>query len=97
MNTTLCLPNLGRVSCWSSSDLFDINSAEQYQIRILGHVLDQIYDIPVDNSLPNLQHQPITSAAAAESAPPDYTPPYPFKSNNVYVQNSQDFRALSLA
>ena len=78
MNIALCLPNLGRVSCWSLSDLFDINGAEQYQICILGWVLNQIYDIPVDNSLPNPQHQPIGSAAAAEMAPPDYTPPYQF-------------------
>ena len=28
MNVPLRLPNLGRVSCWSSSDLFVINSAE---------------------------------------------------------------------
>ena len=78
MNTTLWLPNLGRVSCWSSSDLFKINSTEQYQIHILGRVLNQIYDIPVDNSLPNPQHQPIGSAAVAETAPPDYMPPYQF-------------------
>ena len=78
MNTTLHLPNLGRVSCWSSSNLFEINSAEQYHICILGRVLDQIYDITIDNSLPNLQHQPIGSAAAAEVAPPDYAPPYQF-------------------
>ena len=78
MNTTLHLPNLGRVLCWSSTDLFGINSAEQYQIRILGQVLDQIYDIPVDNSLPNPQHQQIGSATATEAAPPDYMPPYQF-------------------
>ena len=78
MNTTLHLPNLGRVLCWSSTDLFGINSAEQYQIRILGRVLDQIYDIPVDNSLPNPQHQQIGSATATEAAPPDYMPPHQF-------------------
>ena len=78
MNTALHLPNLGRVSCWSLSDLFEINSAEQYQIRILGRVLDQIYDIPIDSSLPNPEHQPTGSAAAAEVAPPDYMPPYQF-------------------
>ena len=78
MNTALRLPNLGRVSCWSSSNLFEINSAEQYQIHILGWVLDQIYNIPIDNSLPNPQHQPIGSAATAETAPPDYMPPYQF-------------------
>ena len=78
MNTALRLPNLARVSCWFLSDLFDINSAEQYQIHILGCVLDQIYDIPVDNSLPNPQHQQIGSAATAESAPLDYVPPYQF-------------------
>ena len=78
MNTALWLPNLDRVSCWSSSDLFKINRTEQYQIRILGRVLDQIYDIPIDNSLLNPQHQPIGSAAAAETAPPDYMPPYQF-------------------
>ena len=78
MNTTLHLPNLGRVSCWSLSDLFEINSAEQYLIHILGQVLDQIYNISVDNILPNPQHQPIGSAAAAETAPPDYMPPCQF-------------------
>ena len=36
MNTALHLPNLGRISCWSLSDLFEINSAEKYQIYILG-------------------------------------------------------------
>ena len=76
MNTPLRLPNLGRVSCWSSSDLFVINSAEQYQIRILGRVLNQIYEIPVDNMLPNPQHQQIGAAAMAELSPPDYAPPY---------------------
>ena len=74
MNTPLRLPNLGRVSSWSSSDLFVINSAEQYQIHILGWVLDQIYCIPVDPNLPNPQHQQIWSAATAEAAPPVYTP-----------------------
>ena len=78
MNTALHLPNLGRVLCWSSSDLFEINSAEQYQIRILGRVLDQIYDILIDNTLPNPQHQPIPSTASAEVAPLGYTPPYEF-------------------
>ena len=78
MNTALCLPNLGRVSCWSLSNLFEINSAEQYHIHILGWVLNKIYDIPIDNSLPNPQHQPIGSAAAAEVAPPVYMPPYQF-------------------
>ena len=76
MNTPLRLPNLGRVSCWSSSDLFIINSAEQYQIQILGRVLDQIYEIRIDNTLQNPQHQLIGAAATAELAPPDYTPPY---------------------
>ena len=78
MNTALRLPNLGRVSCWSSSDLFEINSAEQYQIRILGQVLDQIYDILLDNTLPNPQHQHPGSVTAAEAAPPVYAPPYDF-------------------
>ena len=76
MNTPLRLPNLGRVSCWLSSDLFVINSVEQYQIRILGRVLDQIYEIPVDNTLPNPQYQQIGAAAMAKIAPPDYAPPY---------------------
>ena len=77
MNTSLRLPNLGRVSCWSSSDLFVINSAEQYQIR--GRVLNQIYEIPVDNTLPNPQHQQIGAAAMAELSPTDYAPPYQSK------------------
>ena len=76
MNTALRLPNLGQVSCWSSSDLFKINSAEQYQIHILGRVLDQIYNIPLDNTLPNPQHQQIGPVEAAEAAPPGYAPPY---------------------
>ena len=39
MNTALRLPNLGWVSCWSSSNLFKIDSVEQYQIRILAGYL----------------------------------------------------------
>ena len=78
MNTVIRLPNLGQVSCWSSSNLFEINSAEQYQICILGRVLDQIYDIPLDNTLPNPQHQQIGSADAAEAAPPGYVPLHEF-------------------
>ena len=69
MNTALRLPNLGWVSCWSSSDLFKINSAEQYQIHILGRVLDQIYDILLDNTLPNPQHHQIGSVVGVEAAP----------------------------
>ena len=78
MDTALHLPNLDRVLCWSLSNLFDINSTEQYHILILGRVLNQIYDIAIDNSLPNPQHQLSGSAAAAEVAPPDYMPPYQF-------------------
>ena len=78
MNTALRLPNLGWVPCWSSSNLFKINSAEQYQIHILGQVLDQIYDIPLDNTLPNPQHQQIGSVAAVKVASPGYAPPYEF-------------------
>ena len=40
MNNALRLPSLGRVSCWSSSDLFEINNVEHYHIQILGCVLD---------------------------------------------------------
>ena len=78
MNTALRLPNLGWVSCWSSSNLFEINSAEQYQIRILGRVIDQIYNIPLDNTLPNPQHQQIGSAAVVEAVPLGYAPSHEF-------------------
>ena len=69
MGKAIRLPNLGRVSIWSSSDLFEVNTAEQYQIRILGRVLDQIYDIPVDAAL---QQQQVAFVEGAEyvSAPP---------------------------
>ena len=69
MGKAIVLPSLGRVSLWSSSDLFEINTNEQYHIRILGRVLDQIYDIPID---PALQQQHIAAIEAAEyvSAPP---------------------------
>ena len=69
MGKPIRLPNLGRVSIWSSSDLFEINTTEQYQIRILGRVLDQIYDIPIDVAL---QQQQIAFVEGAElmSAPP---------------------------
>ena len=70
MGKPIILPNLGRVSLWSSSDLFDINTAEQYHIRILGHVLDQIYDIPID---PALQQQQFAAIQAADYA---NAPPY---------------------
>ena len=66
----ITLPNLGRVLLWSSSDLFEINTTEQYHIRILGCVLDQIYDIPID---PALQQQQIAAIQAADYA---NTPPY---------------------
>ena len=91
MNTPLRLPNLGRVSCWSSSDLFVINSAEQYQIRILGRVLDQIYEIPVDNTLPNPQHQQIGAAAMAELA--RLIMPHLTKHRELFFLTSQDFGA----
>ena len=45
------LPAVGTVSLWSASDLLEVNLQEQYTIRILGRVLDQIYDIPVDTEL----------------------------------------------
>ena len=69
MGKAIRLPNLGRVSIWSSSDLFEVNTAEQYQIRILGRVLDQIYDIPIDAAL---QQQQVAFVEEAEyvSAPP---------------------------
>ena len=51
MGKAIRLPSLGRVSIWSSSDLFEVNTTEHYHIRILGRVLDQIYDIPVDAAL----------------------------------------------
>ena len=34
-----------------SGDLDCINADEEYQIRILGRVLDQIYEIPMDIEL----------------------------------------------
>ena len=69
MGKAIVLPTLGRVSLWSSSDLFEVNTNEQYHIGILGRVLDQIYDIPID---PTLQQQQIAAIEAAEyvSAPP---------------------------
>ena len=69
MGKAINLPSLGRVSLWSSSDLFEVNTNEQYHIRILGRVLDQIYDIPIDVAL---QQQQIVAIEAAEyvSAPP---------------------------
>ena len=76
MNNALRILALGQVSISSSSDLFEINNTEHYHIRILGWVLDQIYDIPVDPNLPNPQHQQIRVGAMASSVPPDYTPPY---------------------
>ena len=45
------LPSVGTVSLWSSSDLDSIDNQQQYTIRILGRVLDQIYDIPIDTEL----------------------------------------------
>ena len=56
MNQAICLPSIGQVSFWSSSDLFKINNTEEYHIHILRRVLDQIYDIPVDPNLPLPQH-----------------------------------------
>ena len=71
MGKPIRLPNLGRVSIWSSSDLFEINTTEQYQIRILGRVLDQIYDIPVDAAL---QQQQVAFVEGAELSAPPYQP-----------------------
>ena len=45
------LPSVGTVSLWSSSDLDCIDNQQQYTICILGRVLDQIYDIPIDRKL----------------------------------------------
>ena len=45
------IPDVGTISIWTSGDLDCINADEQYQIRILGRVLDQIYDIPMDVKL----------------------------------------------
>ena len=45
------IPGVGTISIWTSGDLDCINADEQYQIRILGRVLDQIYDIPMDVEL----------------------------------------------
>ena len=45
------LPAVGTVSLWSASDLLEVNTQEQYTIRLLGRVSDQIYDIPVDTEL----------------------------------------------
>ena len=73
MGKAITLPSLGRVSLWSSSNLFDINTTEQYHIRILGQVLDQIYDIPIDHALQQQQIAAI-EAAGYGNAPP-YQPP----------------------
>ena len=45
------IPGVGTISIWTSGDLDCINADEQYQIRILGRVLDQIYEIPMDTEL----------------------------------------------
>ena len=45
------IQGVGQISIWTSRDLDCINADEQYQIRILGRVLDQIYDIPMDVEL----------------------------------------------
>ena len=74
MGKPITLPNLGRVSLWSSSDLFDINTTEQYHIRILGRVLDQIYDIPID---PALQQQQLAAIQAADYANAPHINPDP--------------------
>ena len=71
MDNAITLPRLGRVSLWSSSDLFDINTSEQYHIRILGQVLDQIHDIPVDQEL---QLQQLGEVGYAEGSAPPYRP-----------------------
>ena len=71
MDKAITMPSLGRVSLWSSSDLFEINTSEQYHIRILGRVLDQIYDIPVD---PDLQLQQLEAMGYAEGSAPPYMP-----------------------
>ena len=55
MGKAIRIPNLGRVSLWLSSDLFEVNTTEQYHIRILGRVLDQIYDTPIDAALQQQQ------------------------------------------
>ena len=72
MNQAICLPSIGQVSFWSSSDLFETNKSEQYHIRILGRVLDQLYNIPLDPNLPVPQHQ----GGTAETSFIDYVPPY---------------------
>ena len=45
------IPGVGQISIWTSGNLDCINADEQYQICILGRVLDQIYDIPMDVEL----------------------------------------------
>ena len=45
------IPGVGQISIWTSGDLDCINADEQYHIHILGRVLDQIYDIPMDVEL----------------------------------------------
>ena len=44
----LPIPGVGTISIWTLGDLDCINADKQYQIRILGRVLDQIYEIPMD-------------------------------------------------
>ena len=45
------IPGVGQISIWTSGDLDFINADEQYHICILGRVLDQMYDIPMDVEL----------------------------------------------
>ena len=45
------IPGVGTISIGMSGDLDCINTDEQYQIQILGRVLDQIYEIPMDVEL----------------------------------------------
>ena len=47
----ISIPGIGQISIWTSGDLDCINADEQYHISILGRVLDQIYDIPMDVEL----------------------------------------------
>ena len=78
------IPGVGTISIWTSGDLDSINADKQYYIHILGRVLDQIYDIPMDIELTiggvgggdYLQYEEQDSPPRPLHSSPD-GPPYP--------------------